>query len=101
MGFLLRNGFVYMPEGFRKADVFVSGERVFVDSISSEDINSADRIIDCAGKAVVPGFTDVHVHLREPGFFYKNHTTGTARQPRRLHMRCPSLSEHELLILIL
>lgn len=83
MGFLLRNGFVYMPEGFRKADVFVSGERVFVDSISSEDINSADRIIDCAGKAVVPGFTDVHVHLREPGFFYKETiATGTAAAAR-------------------
>ncbi|NLD52397.1 MAG: dihydroorotase [Clostridiales bacterium] len=27
--------------------------------------------IDCKGLHVFPGFTDVHVHLREPGFSYK------------------------------
>lgn len=28
-------------------------------------------IIDAAGKYVMPGFVDLHVHLREPGFEYK------------------------------
>ena len=32
---------------------------------------SADRIIDAAGKIVTPGLIDMHVHLREPGYEYK------------------------------
>lgn len=28
-------------------------------------------ILDAAGKVVLPGFIDLHVHLREPGFEYK------------------------------
>lgn len=31
----------------------------------------ADIIIDATGKIVVPGLIDMHVHLREPGFEYK------------------------------
>jgi dihydroorotase len=29
------------------------------------------EIIDLTGKTIVPGFIDMHVHLREPGFEYK------------------------------
>ena len=76
---LFKNGTVFTPRGFEKRDVFVSGGKVFVNSISSFNIESADRVIDCTGKVIVPGFTDVHVHLREPGFFYKETiATGTA-----------------------
>ena len=30
-----------------------------------------DRVVDLGGRKVVPGLIDVHVHLREPGFGYK------------------------------
>lgn len=33
--------------------------------------STADRIIDAAGLYVLPGFIDMHVHLREPGFEHK------------------------------
>ena len=37
------------------------------------------KIIPATGKVAVPGFIDLHVHLREPGFEYKETiTTGTA-----------------------
>src|SRR5262245_63051393 len=39
--------------------------------------NGAD-IVDASGKIVCPGFIDIHVHLREPGYEYKETVaTGT------------------------
>src|SRR4029450_6039463 len=36
------------------------------------------EIVDATGKVVCPGFIDMHVHLREPGFEYKETVaTGT------------------------
>ncbi len=36
------------------------------------------QIVDAAGKVVCPGFIDIHVHFREPGFEYKETiATGT------------------------
>ncbi|MGE5473764.1 MAG: dihydroorotase [Ignavibacteriales bacterium] len=31
----------------------------------------ADEIIDCTGLCVIPGMVDMHCHLREPGYEYK------------------------------
>lgn len=49
--------------------------------ISAVEVNILDRegtIIDASGKIVCPGFVDIHVHLREPGYEYKeNIATGT------------------------
>lgn len=76
---LLKNGMVLTPLGFTKKDVFVSNGKVFVSSTDTLDNNHADRIIDCTDRIIIPGFTDVHVHLREPGFFYKETiASGTA-----------------------
>ncbi len=37
------------------------------------------KIIDCSGLHIMPGFADIHVHLREPGFEHKETiATGTA-----------------------
>jgi dihydroorotase len=37
------------------------------------------QVIDAAGKLIVPGLIDMHVHLREPGYEYKETiATGTA-----------------------
>lgn len=38
---------------------------------SSMGITSYAEVIDLRGKLVAPGFVDMHVHLREPGFEYK------------------------------
>jgi dihydroorotase len=36
---------------------------------------TTDRVIDANGALVTPGLVDVHVHLREPGFGYKETVT--------------------------
>ena len=42
------------------------------------DITERDEIIDCSGLVALPAFTDLHVHLREPGFEHKETVyTGT------------------------
>lgn len=45
----------------------------------SEPDNFHGRIVDATGKWVVPGLVDMHVHLRDPGFEWKEDIrTGTA-----------------------
>jgi dihydroorotase len=40
-------------------------------SIKSKDSEEITKIIDLAGMILVPGLIDMHTHLREPGFEYK------------------------------
>lgn len=55
-------------------------EGVVVDATIPE---VGDEVVDLAGAVVVPGLVDVHVHLREPGFGYKETiATGTAAAAR-------------------
>jgi dihydroorotase len=50
---------------------------------SSASEPSGYKVIDAAGKFVFPGLVDLHVHLREPGFEYKETIqTGTAAAAR-------------------
>jgi len=51
----------------KKADILVSGG--VIDTIGSVIESSFDGlVIDCSGKHIVPGFFDMHVHFREPGY---------------------------------
>lgn len=74
---LLKNGNVLTLSGFEKKDLLVVDKLVFLspfDKLESEgtlDFSLIDNVIDCDNKYIVPGFVDVHVHLREPGFSYK------------------------------
>ena len=42
----------------------------------SDNVQSDDIVFDFNHKYILPGFVDVHVHFREPGFSYKE-TIGT------------------------
>lgn len=72
MRLLIKNGHVLNPaDGFdRKADVLV--EDGLVKKISEAPVSDADaQVIDAEGLYVMPGFIDLHVHLRDPGLTYK------------------------------
>lgn len=81
MNILIKNGHVIDPANKvdEKLDVLVTdGKIAKLGKPGSLSDNSA-RVIDASGKLVVPGLIDMHVHLREPGFEYKETiATGTA-----------------------
>jgi dihydroorotase len=62
--------------------VIVDGRIARVGPNEGDAVLDADRI-DATGLIVAPGFVDLHVHLREPGFEYKETiATGTAAAAR-------------------
>ena len=55
-------------------DVKISKNDLYVEDgiiVEKFDENEADEIIDCNNLALLPSFTDLHVHFRDPGFTYK------------------------------
>lgn len=74
MKLLIQNGHVLDPlTGLDDiCDVFVSGARIEkVEKGLSEQALDVEQVIDAAGCYVMPGFIDLHVHLRDPGLTYK------------------------------
>ena len=68
-----KNAFLYTNNQFLKTSFSLSDNKVIPYCDSSEF-----EIYDCEGMYIFPGFVDVHVHLREPGFSYKETVeTGT------------------------
>ncbi len=76
---IIKNGFV---PGVGKQDIAIVDGRI---SERREHIEAQaeDRIINAEGLVVAPAFVDVHVHLREPGYGYKERiATGTMAAAR-------------------
>ena len=70
MKYLLKNGLLFTKDGFRPVDLSVAEGRII--SVAGGLEAAAGAVaIDLHHAAVFPGFVDVHVHLREPGFSYK------------------------------
>lgn len=73
------NALIYRQGGFAPGCLVVDEGR-FVEADAPAE---GDRVVDLQGRRVVPGLIDVHVHLREPGFGYKETiATGTAAAAR-------------------
>lgn len=68
---LIKNGYVLDPANQVEGhlDVLIKNDRILKVE-RNIDVNS-DKVIDATGMYVMPGFVDLHVHLREPGFEYK------------------------------
>ena len=78
MTYILKGANVYNGKSFEKKDIVVKDGVI----ISFDKTGFADaQEFDFENKYIFPGFTDVHVHLREPGFDYKETIkTGTMAQ---------------------
>jgi dihydropyrimidinase len=61
---LIRNGRIITAVDDYKADVLIDGETVSV--IGAKLDMEADRVIDAAGKLVIPGGIDPHTHMELP-----------------------------------
>lgn len=81
MNILIKNGHIIDPANKvdEKLDVLVSDGKISRLGKPGSLPANGNQVIDAAGKFVVPGLIDMHVHLREPGFEYKETiATGTA-----------------------
>ncbi len=76
MKLLIKNGYVVDPVNSVKgiSDLYIADSK-----ISAPFPAPYDRIIDAAGKYVLPGLVDAHCHLRDPGYEYREDiASGTA-----------------------
>ena len=74
---ILTGGSVFCGGGFQPLDIAISKGRIV--SVGPSLSKGGAQVIELNHCLVVPGFVDVHVHLREPGFSYKETVfSGTA-----------------------
>ncbi len=85
MNIWIKNGHLLDPGTNRDGmfDIFIKDGKVaavgsFPSKYVSEEELQESQQVDATGKYVMPGFIDLHVHYREPGFEYKETiATGT------------------------
>ena len=77
MNILIKNGLTVVGDEYDKFDVYIEGSKIVK---VGKDIDClAEKVIDATGKVVLPGFVDMHCHLRDPGQEYKEDiASGTA-----------------------
>ncbi len=86
MNLWIKNGHLLDPANDRDeiCDLYIKDGKVakagsLLSDTEKEECEKNGEVIDASGKYVMPGFLDLHVHLREPGFEYKETIkTGTA-----------------------
>ncbi len=82
MKYIFRNAQVFEAGRFKRKDVAVAdGLIVSISDHAAPDVGAVT--FDFQNHILIPGLVDVHVHLREPGFSYKETIeTGTAAAAR-------------------
>ena len=71
MTLVIKNGTVIDPisKTEEKKDILI--EKGIIKKIGNRINTDGEKVIDAAGQYVMPGFIDLHVHLRDPGLEYK------------------------------
>ncbi|MBQ9737310.1 MAG: dihydroorotase [Clostridia bacterium] len=68
MNCIIKDTQVYIDGKFTQQDVYIADGKLFLEPTP---LVSNGVVFSFKNKYIFPGFTDVHVHLREPGFLYK------------------------------
>lgn len=69
MKYLLKDAMIFRKKSFEKADILICDG--IISNIGKIDRACGALIYSFNNCHIFPGFTDVHVHLRQPGFSYK------------------------------
>ncbi len=71
MSLMIKNATILNGDELKKTDIYIDGCKIV--DVKNPIFNiRAEQVIDLKNKyLVIPGFVDVHVHLREPGSSYK------------------------------
>ncbi len=64
----VKNANILTRKGFSSGDLYVKNGKI---EALPDKIGEDTQVIDARGYVLSPGFIDLHVHLREPGFSYK------------------------------
>ncbi len=79
---LIKNATIFYDSQFVKKDILIT-DGIIAEISECIAPDCADFVYNYTDYYVFPGFTDVHVHLREPGFSYKETIkTGTLASAR-------------------
>lgn len=69
MEYLIKNALIFGKSGFESADILIRDS--LIANIGKNISSPSAVMLSADGAAVFPGFSDVHVHFRQPGFCYK------------------------------
>lgn len=71
MTLLIKNGYILDPSTGTEGSYDLLIEDGIIRELRAGIDITADQVIEAGGLYVMPGFIDLHVHLREPGYEYK------------------------------
>ena len=66
---LIKGGTAVLPEGYAPCDILLENGRIA--RIGTGLSAAGAKVLDASGLHIFPGLIDMHVHLREPGYEYK------------------------------
>ena len=81
---LIKNGYVIDPSQQISAYADLLIEDGKIKKIGKLEAEKEQEVIDAAGCVIAPGFVDIHVHFRDPGFTYKEDLEGLKKSIEEL-----------------
>ncbi|MET3661178.1 dihydroorotase family protein [Aquamicrobium ahrensii] len=66
----IKNGILVSDNSVTRANIYIDGERIGAVCPPDENYDACE-VYDAAGRYVLPGLVDAHVHFRDPGLVHK------------------------------